>query len=61
MRHFFSKDTVEAMIWCKKCARDTPHAVMGGLPAYCKVCQAKPLEESRPQDHPVERSGDLFG
>jgi DNA-directed RNA polymerase subunit RPC12/RpoP len=60
MRHFFSKDTVEASIWCTKCGKETPHAIMGGRPAHCKVCQAKPLEPSKPQDSPVERSGDLF-
>ena len=57
MRHFFTRDTVEASIWCKKCGRDTPWAVMGGRPAYCKVCQENPLA---PRDSPVEQSGDLF-
>lgn len=59
MRHFFTRDTVEASIWCTKCGRDTPWVVMGGRPGYCKVCQAKPLA---PVKHELDRptSGDLF-
>jgi hypothetical protein len=60
MRHFFQKNIVEASIWCVKCHRDTPHEIMDGRPAYCKVCQAKPLEE-KPEEKPVEKSGSLFG
>lgn len=60
MRHFFSKETVEATIWCKRCGRDTAHAVMGCLPAYCKVCQSRPVEEVKPQNPPAPRSGNLF-
>jgi len=59
MRHFFTKGTVEASIWCIKCHRETPHAVSGGQPMYCMVCQAKPLKKKLEKvAAPV--SGDLF-
>jgi hypothetical protein len=59
MRHFFSKGTVEASVWCVKCHRDTMHAVSGGRPLYCMVCQAKPLAPA-PAEEAKPRSGDLF-
>jgi DNA-directed RNA polymerase subunit RPC12/RpoP len=42
MRHFFTKGTIEASIWCVKCHRDTMHAISNGRPMYCQECQAKP-------------------
>jgi DNA-directed RNA polymerase subunit RPC12/RpoP len=59
MRHFFSKNTVEASIWCTKCGKPTHHVIADGRPLHCKVCQVRPLEKT-PQDAPVEKSGDLF-
>jgi hypothetical protein len=59
MRHFFTKDTVQASIWCVKCHRETLWAISGGRPLYCMVCQAKPLDEVKPQDPPAV-SGNLF-
>ena len=56
---FFTRNTVEASIWCVKCHKDTPHAIMDGRPAYCKVCQAKPLEPEKKPEPP--KSGSLFG
>lgn len=41
MRHFFSKGTIEAAIWCKKCAKETPHKIDDGRPTHCLVCLAK--------------------
>jgi hypothetical protein len=59
MRHFFSKGTVQASIWCIHCHRETMWAVAGGRPLHCQVCQAKPLDPvKRPVDRPT--SGDLF-
>ena len=34
MRHFFTKGTVEASIWCIKCHRYTMWAICGGRPQY---------------------------
>jgi hypothetical protein len=48
MRHFFTKRTVEASIWCIKCHRDTMWAISGGRPMYCQVCQAKPQPDASP-------------
>ena len=52
MRHFFTRDTVEASIWCVKCHRETMHAIIDGRPAYCQVCQSKPQpkETAKPED-----------
>jgi len=50
MRHFFTRNTVEASIWCIKCGKDTPHAIADGRPLHCKVCQSKPLPEAKPVD-----------
>jgi hypothetical protein len=43
MRHFFTRNTVEASIWCVKCHKDTLHAIADGRPLHCKICQEKPL------------------
>ena len=59
MRHFFTKNTVEASIWCVKCHKDTPHAIMDGRPAYCTICQAKPQAEKK-LESPPQTSGNLF-
>jgi hypothetical protein len=42
MRHFFTRDTVEASIWCVKCHAETVHTIMDGRPAFCQACQSKP-------------------
>ena len=57
MKHFFSKNTVEASIWCTKCGKPTPHAIADGRPMHCKVCQEKPLPESKPAP---PQTGGLF-
>jgi hypothetical protein len=58
MRHFFTRNTVEASIWCTKCAKTTLHTIAGGRPQFCQVCQNKPLPEVKPK---APQSGDLFG
>lgn len=59
MRHFFTKGTVEASIWCMKCGRATMWTIGGGQPMYCKVCYAKPQVETVAES-PVPVSGNLF-
>lgn len=52
MRHFFTKSTVEASIYCKKCGKDTIWAVAGGRPQYCRECYGK----TEPVEKPAEDS-----
>ena len=59
MRHFFTRTTVEAKIWCVKCHAETAHAIADGRPLYCQICQAKPQEPEKPKPAPVQQ-GDLF-
>jgi len=40
MRHFFTKSTVEAEMWCQRCHKETMWRIMGRRPGYCMVCQA---------------------
>lgn len=46
MQHFFTKDTVEASLYCRQCVRNTMWTILGGRPAYCQVCYAKSAAES---------------
>lgn len=34
----FTKDTVEASIWCNRCNKATPWRVLQGKRAYCIPC-----------------------
>lgn len=38
MRHFFSKGTVMAAMWCDKCHAETVWKIAGGRPQYCMKC-----------------------
>ncbi len=60
MRHFFTRNIVEASIWCVKCGRETSHAIADGRPLHCKVCQSKPLEK-KSEAPPAPTTGNLFG
>lgn len=40
MQHFFTKSTVEARIWCKKCGKETMWKIADGRPLHCEECQA---------------------
>ena len=44
MTEHYSKATVEVSEWCKKCHKFTPHRVLGGKLAGCKVCEAQPAK-----------------
>ena len=45
MRNFYTKNTIEAPNWCKKCGRETQWRIEGGRPMYCNVCYSKTLKE----------------
>jgi len=51
MRHFFTKNTVEAQIYCKRCGKETLWKVAGGRPLHCTACygEAKPVEKKTEQ------------
>lgn len=60
MRHFFTRNTVEASIWCVKCAKNTLHAIADGRPLHCKVCQAKP-QPDKPEESKQLTLTDVYG
>jgi DNA-directed RNA polymerase subunit RPC12/RpoP len=60
MRYFFTRNTVEASIWCVKCHKDTLHAISDGRPLYCQICQSKPQPEKLAEKLETPKSGDLF-
>jgi ribosomal protein L37E len=49
VRHFFTKNTVEASIYCARCGKDTLHRIDGGRPSYCMVCHNKAVEPKEPE------------
>ncbi len=59
MKHFFTKSTVEAKIWCVKCGRETMHKIDGGRPIYCAVCMEKLLQSKKEIAQKAEQ-GNLF-
>lgn len=44
----YTKNTVEASIWCNKCGKHTMHRVDSGRRGPCKVCMAN-LEPAAPK------------
>lgn len=59
MRHFFTKLTVEASIYCKACGKDTVWKIAGGRPQYCTACYAQPKKPPPRREKPPE-TGNLF-
>ena len=55
MPHHFTKDTVEASVWCNTCGRLTPHRVVDGRRDFCKVCMAKAEEDINKRKAQPER------
>ena len=61
MRHFFTKTTVEASIYCKTCGKDTLWKVAGGRPLYCTECYDKPQSPApKKEDPPQDTQQNLF-
>lgn len=46
MPEHYTKSTVEASIFCRKCGKNTPWVISGGRRQYCKLCQEKREAES---------------
>jgi len=47
MPEHYTKATVSASFWCKKCGKETLHAVHDGRRGRCYACTEKLDEESR--------------
>lgn len=60
MRHFFTKNTVEAVIWCTPCHKETLWKVAGGRPQYCTECYAKKESTETKPAEPAAEQGSLF-
>jgi hypothetical protein len=58
MRNFYTKNTVEAPNWCRKCGRETQWKIDDGRPTYCMVCHDKYEPPKEPEKQPEQ--GDLF-
>lgn len=48
MRPFFTRNTIEASVWCKPCGKKTQWKITDGQPQHCLACFAK-LEEQHAQ------------
>jgi hypothetical protein len=57
MPEHFTKNTVEATVWCKRCGKVTPHRIDDGRRGPCLVCLERP---TRPTKATVFKSGLLF-
>jgi hypothetical protein len=62
MPHHFTKNTIQASFWCKKCAKDTLHRVDGGRRGPCLACMGvKPSSRDVQTNIPPEiEQGELF-
>lgn len=59
MRHFFSKSTIMAEIWCKKCHADTLWKFADGRPLYCTRCNAQ-ADPPKPKKTKPPKPDSLF-
>jgi hypothetical protein len=66
MPEHYTKATVMATFWCKKCHKDTLHNVSGGRRGFCLDCMKK-LEDAAldrgpeaAEESAPEQPGDLF-
>lgn len=64
MPHHFTKNTVQAEIFCPRCMKETPWRIAEGRRQFCMVCYDKGRdhdEKANPKQEPeVERQGSLF-
>jgi len=59
MPEHYTKSTVEASVWCPKCAKMTPHRIDSGRRGPCIPCLATP-PAPKPEASQAEQL-DLFG
>ena len=48
----FTRDTVEAPIWCNRCNKVTSWKILNGKRAYCIPCYNKPKPAAEPAEAP---------
>jgi hypothetical protein len=58
MTEHYTRNTVSASAFCKRCRAHTQHQVQGGLMGACMDCQARPLPPAPPA--PAEPERGLF-
>ena len=61
MTEHYTKNTVSAPAWCRKCYKLTRHRVEDGLLGACEVCLARLWGDKPPEPLPAAATqGDLF-
>jgi hypothetical protein len=55
MTEHFTRNTVSASAYCKRCRSHTQHAVQGGRLGACLTCQERPLPPAPPAPPAPER------
>ena len=59
MPEHYTKNTVEATVWCKRCGKETPHHIYDSRRGACLVCLARPTSPATKKPAVIE-SGLLF-
>jgi hypothetical protein len=59
MQHY-TRNTVEASAWCRKCNKNTMHRIDGVKLGPCLACLHKPTEK-KPEPKPLPAQPGLFG
>jgi hypothetical protein len=54
----FTKNTVEASIWCNACNRETPWKILNGKRAYCIPCYD--AKKSQPEEKIPDEQMKMF-
>jgi len=57
MPQHYTKNTVEATIWCNTCRRETPWRILGGKRAYCIPCHDQPTAAPAKKPGPAPQPG----
>lgn len=61
MPEHYTKNTVSATCWCKKCGKNTLHRVDDGRRGPCYNCMAAlEAEHQKPKPEPPARQEELF-
>jgi formylmethanofuran dehydrogenase subunit E len=59
MPRHYTKNTVEASVWCNHCGKMTPWRILGGKRAYCIPCYERRAEPKPPRP-PKPEQGNLW-
>jgi hypothetical protein len=60
MKQFFTRNTVEASVWCNPCGKKTQWKITDGRPQHCLTCFGK-LEAQHVEKKPeAEKQEGLF-